>query len=98
MAVLEIPSISKEYVKVPVTTGPADLTELDVNVAIVPQGEDPDSGDWKVALWIGTSASLLIGPGSTFGALTKGLSYGIWVQIISATEEPVLGPYPLHIT
>lgn len=98
MAVLEIPSISKEYVKVPVTTGPANLTTLAVNMAIKPDGEDPAGADWKTAEWIGIQAALLVGPGSTFGALTKGLSYGIWVQIISSPEEPVLGPYPLHIT
>lgn len=98
MGVLVLPSISKEYVKVPIITGPPDLTELDINVAIKPDGEDPAGADWKVALWIGTSAALLIGPGSTFGALTKGATYGIWVQIIDDPEEPVLGPYPLHIT
>lgn len=98
MAVLEMPSISKEYVKVPVTNGPASFTDLDVNMSIKPDGEDPAGADWKTAIWIGTSAALLIGPGSSFGALAKGGTFGIWVQIISDPEEPVLGPYPLHIT
>lgn len=98
MAVLKMPSISKEYVKIPITKGPPGFTDLDVNVAILPDGQDPDSGDWNTGLWLGTSAALLIGPGSTFGALAKGGTYGIWVQIIDDPEEPVLGPYPLHIT
>lgn len=98
MAVLEIPSISVEYVKVPILGGPANLTDLDVNMAIKPAGEDPAGADWKTAAWVGTSAALLIGPGSPFGALAKGGTFGIWVQIISSPEEPVLGPYPLHIT
>lgn len=98
VGVLKMPSISKEYVKVPITTGPAGFTDLDVNMAIKPDGEDPAGGDWKTAEWIGTSAALLIGPGSPFGSLTKGGTFGIWVQIISNPEAPVLGPYPLHIT
>lgn len=98
MAVLEIPSISKEYVKVPITVGPPELTDLNINMAILPAGQDPASGDWETAAWVGTSAALLIGPGSSFGSLTKGVRYGIWVQIISAPEEPVLGPFDLYIT
>lgn len=94
---LKIPSISKEYIKIPVTNGPPELTDLDVNIAILPDGQDPTSGDWEVAAWIGTSAAILIGPGTLF-PLAKGSTYGIWVQIISAPEEPVLGPYLLHIT
>lgn len=97
MAVLEIPSISKEYVKIPITTGPPDLTDLDVNLAILPQGETPDTGDWTAGVWVGTAAAVLIGPGTDY-ELTAGITYGIWVQIIDDPEEPVLGPYPLHIT
>jgi hypothetical protein len=94
--VLTIPSISVEYVKVPIV-GPPDLTSLPVQMAIVPQGQDPTTGDWKTASWIGPSASILIGP-ATLLPLTKGVNYGIWVKITDAMEIPVLGPYPLHIT
>ncbi|MER7500459.1 hypothetical protein AB0L05_27755 [Nonomuraea pusilla] len=93
---LKIPSLSVEYVKVPIT-GPADLAELPVQMAIVPNGQDPATGDWKSAVWIGTSAAVLIGPGSGL-PLAKGGSYGIWVKITSTPEVPVLGPYPLTIT
>lgn len=95
---LSIPSLSVEYVKVPIVDGPANLTSLAVQMAVVPQGQDPVSGDWKTATWIGTSASVLIGTGSSVGALTKGLTYGIWVKITSSPEVPVLGPFDLHIS
>ncbi|MEV0584090.1 hypothetical protein [Nonomuraea sp. NPDC050310] len=92
---LKIPSVSTEYVKVPVT-GPGDFTALDVDMAILPDGEEPSSGSWVSAAWIGTSAAVLIGPSTSF-ALSNGL-YGIWVRITSTPEEPVLGPFPLFIT
>ncbi|MGP3914319.1 hypothetical protein [Nonomuraea sp. 10N515B] len=89
--------LTVEYVKVPITKGPPELTELPVHMAILPQGQDPASGDWKVAAWLGTAVAILIGPGTLF-PLAKGGTYGIWVKITSAPEIPVLGPYPLHIT
>lgn len=94
---LSIPSLSVEYVKVPVT-GPTSLTSLTVQMAVVPQGQDPAGGDWKTAAWIGSSAAVLIGTGSTVGALTRGLTYGVWVKITSSPEVPVLGPFDLHIS
>jgi hypothetical protein len=96
MTALKIPSLSTEYVKVPIT-GPSNLTSLTVQMAIVPTGQDPTGGDWQSAQWIGTDASVLIGPATTL-ALSKGLTYGIWVRITAAPEIPVLGPYGLHIT
>ncbi|MFD9949713.1 hypothetical protein ACFWYW_55495 [Nonomuraea sp. NPDC059023] len=94
---LTISHLSVEYVKVPIS-GPPNLTSLVVVMAVRPEGQDPESGDWETAAWIGTSASVLIGTGSDIGALTKGAQYGIWVKITSSPEVPVLGPYPLHIT
>jgi hypothetical protein len=96
MTALKIPSLSTEYVKVPVT-GPANLTSLTVQMAIVPDGQDPAGGDWQSAQWIGTDAAVLIGPATAL-PLTKGVTYGIWVKITAAPEIPVLGPYGLHIT
>lgn len=94
---LKIPSISIEYVKVPIT-GPGDYTSLDVDMAVVPKDEPPESGDWKSAVWIGSNAAVLIGTGSDVGVLTRGVTYDIWVKITSSPETPVLGPVPLHIT
>ncbi|MFD1546999.1 hypothetical protein [Nonomuraea guangzhouensis] len=96
MTALKIPSLSVEYVKVPVD-GPSNLTSLTVQMAIVPAGQDPTGGDWQSAQWIGTDAAVLIGPATAL-VLTKGLTYGIWVKITAAPEIPVLGPYDLHIT
>jgi hypothetical protein len=95
--VLTIPSISIEYAKVPITVGPSDMATLPVHMAIVPDGQDPTGGDWKIASWIGINAAVLIGPGTGL-PLTKGVTYGIWVKITDAIEAPILGPYPLHIT
>lgn len=94
---LTISNLSVEYVKVPIDDGPANLTELDVDMAIVPQGQDPVSGDWKSASWVGTSAAVLIGPATSL-PLSKGVTYGVWVKITSSPEIPVLGPFDLHIT
>lgn len=96
MAILQIPSLSVEYVKVPVT-GPDDLTSLTVEMAVLPDGQDPTGGDWESGTWIGTSAAILIGPATSL-PLTKGITYGVWVRITSTPEIPVLGPYSLHIT
>lgn len=89
--------LSTEYVKIPIT-GPVELSSLTVEMAILPDGQDPASGDWKTATWFATNASLLVGPDAPFGALTKGVTYGVWVRITSLPEKPVLGPYDLHIT
>lgn len=92
---LKIPSLSKEYLKVPVE-GPGDLDTLTVEMAVVDEGQDPGSGDWETAEWIGADAAVLIGPGSAL-VLAKG-TYGVWVRITAAPEVPVLGPFGLHIT
>lgn len=94
---LTISSLSTEYVKIPIVDGPANLTTLTVQMAIVPQGQDPVSGDWKSASWVGTSAAVLIGPATSL-PLSKGVTYGVWVKITSSPEIPVLGPFDLHIT
>ncbi|WP_188188033.1 hypothetical protein [Nonomuraea sp. SYSU D8015] len=94
---LTIPSLSTEYVKVPIVDGPANLTSLTVQMAIVAQGQDPVSGDWKSASWVGTSAAVLIGPATAL-PLVKGTTYGVWVKITSSPEIPVLGPFDLHIS
>ena len=93
---LTIPSLSVEYVKVPID-GPPGFTELDVDMAIVPQGQDPAGGDWKSAAWVDSSAAVLIGPATSL-VLAKGGTYGIWVKITSSPEIPVLGPFDLHIS
>ncbi|MFB4275750.1 hypothetical protein ACBJ59_10695 [Nonomuraea sp. MTCD27] len=94
---LTIPSLSVEYVKIPIVDGPANLTSLTVQMAVIPQGQDPVSGDWKAATWVGPSAAVLVGPATPL-PLAKGVTYGIWVKITSSPEVPVLGPFDLHIS
>ncbi|MEV4287370.1 hypothetical protein AB0K40_17840 [Nonomuraea bangladeshensis] len=94
---LRISHLSVEYIKVPILKGPPELTDLLVEMAILPDGQDPDTGDWETAVWLGQSAAALIGPGTDF-PLVKGVTYGIWVRITSGPEAPLLGPYPLNIT
>jgi hypothetical protein len=95
--VAQIPAISVEYVKVAVT-GPTgvDLGDLDVELAIVADGQTPDVGDWKAGTWIGSSAAVLIGPG-TLLELGQG-TYDVYVKITSSPEVPVLPSGSIHIT
>ena len=97
MAVPRIPAISMEYLKVPIT-GPSsvDLVELSVELAIVPDGQTPSSGDWKEGTWIGTAAAVLIGPEATI-QLSRG-TYDVYVRITSDQETPVLLSGSIHIT
>jgi hypothetical protein len=95
--VAQIPAISVEYVQVAVT-GPAglDLSDLDVELAIVADGQTPDTGDWKAGTWIGSSAAVLIGPGTSL-ELDQG-TYDVYVKITSSPEIPVLPSGSIHIT
>lgn len=91
---LRIPSTSKEYVHVPVTGAEDDMT---VDIAIVASTlEEPASGDWKPAVWDGTDAKVLIGPGTSL-ALANG-TYRVWVRIAAAPELPVVRGGLLRIT
>lgn len=90
-----IPSSSIEFVKVTVT---GDWTvDMPVSMAIVIADSEPVSGDYKTAAWDGTQAKILIGTGSSVGALTEGL-YGVWVKITATPEIPVIYSGQLRIT
>jgi hypothetical protein len=97
VAIPKIPAISVEYVQVAVT-GPAglDLSELDVELAVVADGQVPDVGDWKDGAWIGSSAAVLIGPGSSLELMPG--TYDVYVKITSSPEIPVLPSGSIHIT
>jgi hypothetical protein len=97
VAIARIPAISVEYVRVAVTV-PAgvDLSELDVELAVVDDGQTPDTGGWKAGIWIGSSAAVLIGPGTDL-ELDQG-TYDVYVKIISDPEIPVLPSGSIHIT
>ncbi|MEU8199277.1 hypothetical protein AB0C10_36380 [Microbispora amethystogenes] len=94
---LRIPRSSVEYVPAPVT-GPVELAELPVHMAILPVGQDPAPADWKAAAWTedGGQAVVLIGPDTPLD-LDKG-TYMIWVRVTSDPEIPVMESGKLQIT
>lgn len=69
-----------------------DPTGDTVQLAFLPFGQQPASGDWKAASWETISskyyARCLVGPGGAI-TLTNG-RYQIWVKITDNPEIPVL--------
>jgi hypothetical protein len=73
------------------------MTTYDIEMAIVQDGQDPASGDWKPAAWDGNYAIVLVGPATSI-PLTRGVTYEVWVRITATPEIPVLRPGFLHAT
>jgi hypothetical protein len=100
--------LSLEYVRAPVRAlkngVPFDPTGDTVQLAFLPTGSSPTSGDWKTSSWevgaAGTQsatyfARCLVGPG---GAITLALGvYVVWVKVTDAPEVPVLQAGTLEI-
>jgi hypothetical protein len=91
-----IPSVSKEWVKVIVTTD-VDPTLGSVSFAFLAPGTEP-TNQWVAGEWEATPATqrgqdyravarVLIGPGTSF-VLTDG-TYVAWVRVTSASEDVV---------
>lgn len=82
---------SLEELLTPITSG-SDPTSYSVRVAVLPDGERPEAGDWHTAEWHtldGTPhASILIGPGGDV-QLAPGV-YRTWVEITAPPEKPVV--------
>ena len=96
ITMLQISSLSTEYIKVEVTRDDGTNPTADtVKMAFVADGVTPATGDFKVADWqtIGVGAEnhyyirCLIGPAGTI-ALAAGL-YVVWVKISDSPETPV---------
>lgn len=92
MITLTFPDSSREYVTTTVGA-PAGVTveNYDVEIAIVARNAAVEEGDWNTAAWEPGSpgvARLLVGPGSSLGALVPG-AYSIWVRLDTGVEEPV---------
>ncbi|MBD9721969.1 hypothetical protein PV755_09520 [Streptomyces caniscabiei] len=85
-----IPATSIEYLHVPVTATPAgtSLTGTPVKIAAVAHRNNPGSSEWHTASWDGTSARILIGPGTDL-ALTAG-DYRVWIHIDPPGAEAVV--------
>lgn len=88
---LRIPSGSLQYVTMPISST-SDPTSLLVSMAVMPRGVEPEAGNFKTAAWAsGTPyrCQILIGPGSTVGALTEG-TYRLWAKVTAIPEIPVM--------
>lgn len=89
------PSSTVEYVPVPVT---GDYTpSTPVHMAVVPYGVEPGADDWHAATWDGSYAKVKIGAGSSVGQLDEG-TYGVWVKVTAADEQPVMKAGPIRVT
>lgn len=91
-----IPSISVEYLHVPVTGA---TSSMPVDIAIVARDTEPADGDWHTAAWNGsdtTEAKVLIGPDTDL-PLTDGV-YSVWVRVTSTPEIPVIRAGILRVT
>jgi hypothetical protein len=84
-----IPSTSTEYVHVPVTA-PAgvDVTGMPVRIAVVAHRANPSETEWRTAAWDGTTARLLVGPG-TDTVLAVG-DYRVWINIDPPGSEAIV--------
>lgn len=88
-----IPSISVEYLHIPVTGATEDMP---VEIAVVARDTEPGEEDWHTAAWDGSDAKILIGPGTDL-ALTDGV-YSTWVRVTSTPEIPAMRAGLLRIT
>lgn len=81
-------------------TARTDPTSYSVRVAVLPDGQRPEAGDWHDAEWLtlyGTPyASLLVGPGGAV-ELASG-AYRAWVEITAPPEKPVVVSPPFQVT
>ena len=93
-------SLSTEYVPVHVRAtingvSNADPTADAAQMAFIPPGSNPSSGDWRTASWTTIPATpeplyiaqCLVGPAGTI-TLTAG-TYQVWVKITDSPEIPV---------
>ncbi|MGW6946173.1 hypothetical protein ACWGHD_04520 [Streptomyces xanthophaeus] len=90
---------SLEEILTPITAS-SDPSGYAVRVAVLPDGERPEAGDWHTASWrtIGGIhyATLLVGPG---GAVEPGPgTYRTWTEITAPPEKPVVASPRFQIT
>jgi hypothetical protein len=89
MANIALSSLSLEKISVAVTAT-ANPTGDTVQMAVALNYTNPVT--WVAATWVTVAgvyyATVLIGPGSTLGALAPGI-YSVWVKITDNPEIPV---------
>jgi len=90
---------SLEELLTPITSAD-DPTAYSVRVAVLPDGDRPQAGDWHDAEWVtidGTPhARLLVGPGGAV-QLNAG-AHRAWVEITAPPEKPVVVSGPFQVT
>ena len=95
---VRISSLSKEYLRVPVSTDVEPLAD-EVEFAFT-DGAEPEEADWSPAGWEPGGppyqARALVGPGGDF-ELDDGLWF-VWVRITHGSEVPVMMAGFLEIT
>lgn len=98
---MNIADSSKEYVSADLEIPEGfEFEALTVQMAIVAKGTEVVEADWKSAGYdpeVTGRVRLLIGPGSTFGALDVD-AYNVWTRIASVIERPVRKAGTLRIT
>ncbi|WP_204061575.1 hypothetical protein [Microbispora corallina] len=96
-----IPRESKEYLAVAVE-GDQSLTDLPVQMQVLPYGVRPAEDGWADADWDTddgqTIAKILIGPGTTFDLTAAPGTYIPWVRVTASQETPVIEGQPVDIT
>lgn len=98
-----IPSLSREYLWVPVTASGDDasqLTTLPVAMAFMEARDaEPADADWRTSSWADSPspvARCLIGPGG--GTVLADGTYYVWLRVTGAIEQPVRQAGKLKIT
>ncbi len=100
MAGVTIPSVSTQYIQVPVRAWsqglPFNPTDLTVQMAFIDGWAKPITADWNAASWASLTAvngvylaQCLVGPQN--GGVDLGIgTWNVWVQVTSSPEIPVL--------
>ncbi len=89
---------SVERLYVPLTPPPGvTLAAQPLAIACVPRGVQPLSSDFKSATLSGTSATMLVGPGTTL-VFTVAALYVVWVKITATPEVPIIAAGTLTVT
>lgn len=106
MPLLQLSSLSTEYVRVPVSAFEDGVevnpSPLAVEMAFPAYGVEPAGGDWVTAEWEpgaacgGWFARCLVGPAGAV-TLANG-SYDVWVRVTDSPETPVRKAGPIRIT
>lgn len=80
-------ALSSEVLQV-VVRSTSTLSSQTVTMAVVPSDEEPESGDFGAASWIGTAGTTRTAQKAA-ATYTVG-SYDVYVKVVDVAESPVL--------